>query len=190
MRMGELIFMKAKDITQIALMTAVIVVLGLFPGIPLGFIPVPIVLQNMGVMLAGALLGPKKGTMSVALFLILVAVGMPFMSGGHGGIATFMAPSAGYVIAWLFTPLLIGLFEQRFNPDHKAVLQFVFIWLFGVLFIDGVGAIWLAFSTHISIGSSLVANLAFIPGDSVKTVATLAVAQALLRNKTVAAQLQ
>ena len=67
--MGELIFMKAKDITQIALMTAVIVILGMFPGIPLGFIPVPIVLQNMGVMLAGALLGPKKGTISVALFL-------------------------------------------------------------------------------------------------------------------------
>ena len=80
--MGELIFMKAKDITQIALMTAVIVILGMFPGIPLGFIPVPIVLQNMGVMLAGALLGPKKGTISVALFLILVAIGMPFMSGG------------------------------------------------------------------------------------------------------------
>ena len=82
--MGELIFMKAKDITQIALMTAVIVILGMFPGIPLGFIPVPIVLQNMGVMLAGALLGPKKGTISVALFLILVAIGMPFMSGGNG----------------------------------------------------------------------------------------------------------
>ena len=66
--MGELIFMKAKDITQIALMTAVIVILGMFPGIPLGFIPVPIVLQNMGVMLAGALLGPKKGTFQLRCF--------------------------------------------------------------------------------------------------------------------------
>lgn len=182
--------MKAKDITQIALMTAVIVILGMLPGIPLGFIPVPIVLQNMGVMLAGALFGPKKGTISVALFLILVAIGMPFMSGGNGGIACFMSPSAGYVIAWLFTPLLIGWAESRFNADHKPVLEFAFIWLFGVLFIDGVGAVWLAFATHITIGQSLIANLAFIPGDSIKTVATLLVAQALLKNKTVAAQLQ
>lgn len=60
--------MKAKDITQIALMTAVIVILGMFPGIPLGFIPVPIVLQNMGVMLAGALLGPKRNDFSCAVF--------------------------------------------------------------------------------------------------------------------------
>ena len=68
--------------------------------------------------------------------------------------------------------------------------SFAFIWLFGVLFIDGVGAVWLAFATHITIGQSLIANLAFIPGDSIKTVATLLVAQALLKNKTVAAQLQ
>lgn len=181
--------MKAKDITQIALMTAVIVILGMFPGIPLGFIPVPIVLQNMGSCWREHC-SDLKGTISVALFLILVAIGMPFMSGGNGGIACFMSPSAGYVIAWLFTPLLIGLAESRFNADHKPVLEFAFIWLFGVLFIDGVGAVWLAFATHITIGQSLIANLAFIPGDSIKTVATLLVAQALLKNKTVAAQLQ
>ena len=47
-------------LTQTALMTAMLIVLGMIPGIPLGFIPVPIVLQNMGVMMAGELLGPKR----------------------------------------------------------------------------------------------------------------------------------
>ncbi|GAF36427.1 substrate-specific component BioY of biotin ECF transporter [Lentilactobacillus farraginis DSM 18382 = JCM 14108] len=40
--------MKIREVTEIALMTAVIIVLGLIPPIPLGFIPVPIVLQNLG----------------------------------------------------------------------------------------------------------------------------------------------
>ena len=49
--------MKTKNVALIAMMTAIIIVLGFVPPIPLGFIPVPIVLQNMGIMLAGAILG-------------------------------------------------------------------------------------------------------------------------------------
>ena len=51
------------------MMVAMIAILGAVPGIPLGFIPVPIVLQNMGIMIAGELLGPKLGTIAVWLFL-------------------------------------------------------------------------------------------------------------------------
>ena len=54
-------------LTKIALITDVVVVLGFLPPIPLGFIPVPIVLQNLGVMLAGVILGAKDGTISILL---------------------------------------------------------------------------------------------------------------------------
>lgn len=70
--------MKTRTTTYIALMVALLIVLGFIPGIPLGFIPVPIVLQNLGVMLAGALLGSRKGFLAVAIFLLLVAIGAPF----------------------------------------------------------------------------------------------------------------
>lgn len=66
--------MKTRTTTYIALMVALLIVLGFIPGIPLGFIPVPIVLQNLGVMLAGALLGSRKGFLAVAIFLLLVAI--------------------------------------------------------------------------------------------------------------------
>lgn len=69
--------MKTRTTTYIALMVALLIVLGFIPGIPLGFIPVPIVLQNLGVMLAGALLGSRKGFLAVAIFLLLVAIGAP-----------------------------------------------------------------------------------------------------------------
>lgn len=74
--------MKTRTTTYIALMVALLIVLGFIPGIPLGFIPAPIVLQNLGVMLAGALLGSRKGFLAVAIFLLLVAIGAPFYQEG------------------------------------------------------------------------------------------------------------
>lgn len=74
--------MKTRTTTYIALMVALLIVLGFIPGIPLGFITVPIVLQNLGVMLAGALLGSRKGFLAVAIFLLLVAIGAPFYQEG------------------------------------------------------------------------------------------------------------
>ncbi|MBF8971117.1 biotin transporter BioY [Streptococcus mitis] len=54
-----------RDLTKIGLMTSLLIVLGLLPAIPLGFIPVPIVFQNLGVILVGATLGAKKGTFTM-----------------------------------------------------------------------------------------------------------------------------
>lgn len=65
---------RTKNLVLAAMLVAILVILGLLPGIPLGgIIPVPLVLQNMGVMLAGGLLGGSKyGTAAVGLFLLLV----------------------------------------------------------------------------------------------------------------------
>ena len=77
-------------------MTAIICILGLVPGVPLPFMPVPIVLQNIGIFLAGIILGRKMGALSVIVFLLLVATGLPVLSGGRGGIGVFVGPSAGF----------------------------------------------------------------------------------------------
>ena len=93
-------------LTKIALITAVVVVLGFLPPIPLGFIPVPIVLQNLGVMLAGVILGAKDGTISI-LLLFLIGIILPAFSGANTQ-GVLVGPTAGYVIAWLFVPALIA----------------------------------------------------------------------------------
>lgn len=168
-------------LTQTALMTAILIILGLFPGIPLGFIPVAIVLQNMGVFLAGELLGPREGTLAVGLLLLLVALGLPFLTGGSGGIAVFAGPTGGYLVAWLFTPLLIGGIRQKFGQHFNWWQEFCLVILAGVIFIDVTGSIWLSWQSHLTLRAALLSNLAFIPGDLIKAGVAVSVARQLRR---------
>ncbi|WP_165212254.1 biotin transporter BioY [Streptococcus tangpeifui] len=165
--------MKTKDLAAIAMMTTLLVVLSYIPGIPLGFIPVPIVLQNLGVMLAGCLLGGKKGSLSVCL-LFLVGLAIPAFSGFTTTIQVLIGPTAGYVWTWLLVPLLLdwGLSHLR---KITALTSFIVIWLTGVFFVDLLGGLYLAVYTGMSIFTAVVSSsLAFIPGDSLKVlVATL-----------------
>ena len=77
--------MSTKDIVYIALFAAVMAVLGLFPPITLPISGVPVTAQSLGPMLAGAILGARRGGLSILLFVALVALGLPLLSGGRGG---------------------------------------------------------------------------------------------------------
>ena len=100
---------KHKDIAIISLFIALLIALGFIPPLPVGFLPVPIVLQNLGVLLAAALLGSKRGTIVVALFFLLVLVGLPVLSSRSAGIAVFYGPSGGFLWGWLLAPAIYGL---------------------------------------------------------------------------------
>ena len=154
-----------KHLTQTAMVTALIIVLGFFPGIPVGFIPVPIVL----------LLGRKYGTIAVGLFLGLVALGLPLLSGGRGGAAIFLGPTGGYLVAWLLAPMLIGTLIKitRAMTSGYWWLEVGIVWLAGILFVDVIGASWLAVQSHMTLTAALLSNVAFLPGDIIK--GTLAV---------------
>ena len=103
--------MTTKRLVYTALMTAMIAVLGFVPAIPLPVMPVPIVLQNIGIFLAAILLGRKYGTLSVIVLLLLVATGLPLLSGGRGGIGVFAGPSAGFLFMYPVITYLIGLIK-------------------------------------------------------------------------------
>ncbi|WP_234854561.1 biotin transporter BioY, partial [Sinorhizobium meliloti] len=81
--------MNTRDLVLVALFTAIIVVLGLVPPITLGFIPVPITAQSMGVMLAGCIIGAKRGALAFLLLVLLVAIGLPVLSGGRDRVRIF-----------------------------------------------------------------------------------------------------
>ena len=170
--------MKVRTITQVALMTAILIILGLIPGIPIGFIPLPIVLQNLGVMLAGALLGSKKGTLAVFSLLVLVALGCPFLPGGRGGIAVFIGPSGGYLLSYLLCPLIMGKSFELFS-NKKMLVDFAIIWIIGVAFINVFGAIGLTVSTGMPFLKSLLSVLVFIPGDTIKSIAAVLIFEKL-----------
>jgi biotin transport system substrate-specific component len=71
----------SRSLSYIALFAALMAVFGLIPKIDLPF-GVPITLQSLGVMLAGCLLGPRRGFLAIGLFLLAVALGLPLLSGG------------------------------------------------------------------------------------------------------------
>ena len=156
-----------RELLYIAMMATILVILGFIPAIPLGFIPVPIVLQNLGVMLAGVLLGGKKGSLSILLFYLL-GFFIPAFSGSTF-FAVLAGPTAGYVVAWFFVPILISLILKGFKTS-SFVGNVIAILVGGVLFVDLLGAIYLSVYMHMPLLTSLLSNLAFIPGDTIKAI--------------------
>jgi biotin transport system substrate-specific component len=86
---------------------------GAMIALPLPFGPVPIVIQNLFVVLSGLLLGPVDGGIAVLLFLLLGALGFPVFSGGRGGLTQFLGPTGGYLFGYLLAAVISGLLARR-----------------------------------------------------------------------------
>ncbi|NPD13275.1 biotin transporter BioY [Enterococcus sp. MMGLQ5-2] len=151
------------------MIVAIIVLLGLFPPITLGFVPVPIVLQNLGILLAGVLLGKKDGPIAVFSFFILVAVGLPFLAGGRGGIAVFYSVSAGFLLGYLVAAFIIGLLIEKLHFDQKIVNALIAT-LVGVIVIDAIGGIYMGLYLNQSPVIGLVSSAVYLPGDIIKAI--------------------
>ena len=148
--------MSTKNLVFTALMTAIICILGLVPGVPLPFMPVPIVLQNIGIFLAGIILGRKMGALSVIVFLLLAATGLPVLSGGRGGIGVFVGPSAGFLFLYPFIAYFIGLIRDRYYGKINFLILFVTTLIIGVLALDIIGTIIMGFIIHIPISKAFL----------------------------------
>lgn len=167
--------MATRDLVLAALFAAIIVALGLVPPIMLGFIPVPITAQSLGVMLAGVVLGARRGATSVLLVLVLAAIGLPVLSGGRGGLAVFMAPTTGYLIGWVLAALATGYLSQllvgRDQPGFVQTVNFFVAALFGgVVILYACGVSYLALVTGTGFTKAFLGSLAFIPGDVLKAL--------------------
>ena len=170
--------MKTREITQVAIMISIIIVLGLFPPIPIAILPVPIILQNTGFMLSGLLLGKRNGTIASILFLLLVAVGCPFLTGGSGGMGVFFNVTAGYLYAYPVSTFLIGWMTEKFNSNNQSERRsFLIVFIFGVLLIDFFGALGVSLISKIPLSESLIASLIFVPGDTIKAVLSVLIAK-------------
>lgn len=162
--------MSTRNLVYTALMTAIICVLGLVPSIPLPIMHVPIVLQNIGIFLAVIILGRKYGALSVIVFLLLAATGLPVLSGGRGGIGVFAGPSAGFLFLYPVVAYLIGLVRDRYLDRINFTILFVATLVVGILLLDVVGTIIMGFIIHIPVSKAIVLSLTFMPGDIVKGI--------------------
>lgn len=173
--------LSARDLALVASFAALIAVLGLPGGVHVFGNAVPVTLQTLGVMLAGSILGWKRGALSVLVLLVLVAAGLPLLSGGRGGLAVFFGPSAGYLIGWVFGAAVIGWLVRRRLPAYP-------MWWGGLAnVLGGIGVVYLvgipvqAAVTGTSVWVAAATSFVFLPGDAIKVVIATVVASAVHR---------
>lgn len=145
---------------------------GAYVAIPLPFTPVPITLQPLVVILAGAMLGPWAGATAMAGYLALGAGGAPVFSAGHGGLPWLMGPTGGYLIAYPAAAFLVGLAAG----ESRNLVRLGLALASGVAVIYVGGVTQLLLLTGQELDAVLVQGvLPFLPGDLLKVLVALAV---------------
>ncbi len=162
--------MRIQDIAYIALFAALTAVLGLIPRIDLAIVPIPITAQSLGPMLAGSVIGARRGALSQVLFLLLVAAGLPLLAGGRGGFGVFAGPSAGFLIAFPVCALVIGLLTERLWQRLNFLKSFAIHLLGGIVILHALGIPVYAFIGGLSLIDAVIATSIFIPGGIVKSI--------------------
>jgi len=172
--------------TVYASLFAALIAAGAYISVPIG--PVPIVLQNLFVFLAGLLLGSRWGLACVGVYLLAGACGLPVFAGGTGGIARFAGPTGGYLLGFLSAVFLIGLITEKTGDTENQKSVFwknravydVLAMICGTVIIYALGISWLKIVTGMTWGKTLTLGMyPFLPGDAVKIVAAATIAKAL-----------
>lgn len=174
--------MSTKDIVYIALFAALTAAFGLFPAFPLPGTGVPITAQTLGPMLAGSILGARRGFLSQALFVALVAAGLPLLAGGRGGLGIFAGPTAGFLLAWPVFAGVIGFLVARGWQGLTLPRLIVINMIGGVGISYLMGVPWMAMVLKLSFQQAILGTLPFLPGDLIKVVLASMVAMAVRRS--------
>lgn len=170
-----------KNVALIALFAALIAALGLIPKITL-LSGIPITAQSMGIMLCGTVLGAKRGALAVLLFLVLVAVGLPLLAGGRGGLGVFTTPWAGFLFGFPVAAFVTGFIVEKWRGENLALIAGV------AAVIGGIGALYLVAVPYYMVmkpaGLSealITAMMPFMPGDLIKAVVAGVITGALYK---------
>ncbi len=171
--------MPSNDLQKLVLASlfAALTAVGAFIAIPIG--PVPIVLQNLFVMLMGLMLGPRWGLAGVAAYLLAGALGLPVFAGGTGGVGRFLGPTGGYLVGYLPSVVVIGWLCRCGRPawlfDALAVTA-------GTLVLYCFGVSWLKVVTGMTWGKTMMVGMVpFLPGDIAKMIAAVMMVGTLRR---------
>ena len=151
-----------------ALMAAALCVLGPL-SVPIGAIPIS--LSNFVICLTVWLLGPKFGTLSVAVYLLIGLVGVPVFSGFTGGMGRLLGPTGGYIVGFIPMALIAGAVIDRFRNRGIQLAGMIA----GTAVCYAFGTAWYCFQAGSSVGAALgLCVFPFIPGDLVKMLIAMA----------------
>jgi biotin transport system substrate-specific component len=136
--------------------------------------PVPLTVQNMGVLLVGMLLGSRRGFAALALYLVEGAVGLPVFSPiGPGGIAQLLGPTGGFLMLYPFVAFLAGyVFERGTKSFLRAAVAGLLAEI--LLFAGGLG--WLYVFTHSLARAAYLGLYWFLAAEVIKIMLAAGIA--------------
>ena len=139
---------------------------------------VPITLQVFFVYLAASLLGPRYGALSMVIYLVLGAVGLPVFAGLSFGTAALLGPTGGYLFAFPIASLLGGYVARR-RPATRGgdTIRVSLSFLLSLLVIYAIGVVWLSNYFHLSLLNGVISGaVPFIPLDLLKAAVAVPIA--------------
>lgn len=153
--------MKTKEMTKIALCTAILTVCS-WISIPTQ--PVPFTLQVFAIFFISMLLSPRDSFFTVLLWMLLGIVGLPVFAKFNRGLGALFGPTGGFILSFLITAPLSSWLNARFSKLSWIIMPPI---LLGIIY--SLGALWLVLQTSMPLSKALtVAVLPFIPFDVLK----------------------
>jgi biotin transport system substrate-specific component len=157
-----------------ALTATLVALIGAGAWVSVPFVPVPLTLQTLFVLLSGVLLR-RWGFFPPLCYLALGALGLPVFHNGLAGVGVLLGPTGGFIVGFVVAGLVAGLAYER----REASIRVIGLVIAG-LAVYACGAGWLVLSSGATLSAAFaVAVLPFLPGDAVKTAAAYALGKRL-----------
>lgn len=143
-------------------------------SLPLPFSEVPLTGQTLGVLLLGALYGPRRAVVTVIAYLAEGAAGLPVFALGRSGLPALLGPTGGFLLGFIPAAFVAGFAHGARRPAARLAIL-----VFATLLIYAAGVPWLAVTRALPVATALIAGmLPFIPGDVLKAGLAAGVAPA------------
>ncbi len=175
---------KSSKIYSIVLIGVFTAIISIISALPIGFniLGVPATLQTFAMAFIGFLLGYKKGTLCVFIYILLGVIGIPVFNGFNGGLSVLLGVTGGFIIGFLFLAFFSGLgmkFKKPANPIVLAIIR-ILLSIVGLLICHLIGSIaggiYLEKSTFVT---ATIISFPYLPKDILSVVLAYFIALAV-----------
>lgn len=168
---------KKSNVSDVVIIGFFVAVIAVCSQLVIPFGQIPFTLQTVGVFLSASLLGARRATCSVFVYILLGAVGLPVFSAFSGGLGFLLGPTGGYIIGFLFTAFIVGFITEKLGKTAWSLAMSMVI---GILLCYAFGTLWFCIIMKKDILYGLLCCVVpYIIPDIVKIIASIFMTQRL-----------